>query len=95
MPEEDSFIEMPVWAVRHPRFAGIRGRHHVPTVGTPVHRKRWYSSKVRIRFLATGTSKWQSGVTDWATVEELITADTLSEARTLISWCLPDPRRQP
>lgn len=92
MPEEDSYIDMPVWALRCPRLAAIHGRHHIPTIGTLLHRKRWYSAKVRVRFLAVGETQWRTCTTDWDTLQEIISADTLSEARVLISWCLPDAR---
>lgn len=33
MPEEESYIDLPVWAWRYPRWGAIHGRHHIPTVG--------------------------------------------------------------
>ncbi|MFB7940882.1 hypothetical protein [Streptomyces sp. NPDC056049] len=92
-PEEDSsYIDLPGRAVHRPRWASISGRHHIPTLGTLVYRKRWYSTRVQVRFRAAGATRWQYGATDWPTMVELITAGTLGEARTLVSWCL-SPRR--
>jgi hypothetical protein len=88
--EEDSYIDLPVWATRYPRWGAVHGRHHLPTIGTLVHRKRWYSAKVRVRFLATGQKNRQTFTTDPQTLMEIITAGTLAEARTLISLCLTD-----
>ncbi|WP_177204429.1 MULTISPECIES: hypothetical protein [unclassified Streptomyces] len=45
-----------------------------------------------MRFRAVGATRWQSGSADWTTIVELITAGTLGEARTLVSWCLSDDR---
>ncbi|MFD7407969.1 hypothetical protein ACFV7R_36150 [Streptomyces sp. NPDC059866] len=59
-------------------------------IGTLVHRKRWYSSKVQVRFLPTGQTDWLVFTTDWTTTVEIINAATLAEARTLVSFCLPD-----
>ncbi|MFD5069010.1 hypothetical protein ACFWNC_13925 [Streptomyces sp. NPDC058369] len=87
---EDSYIDCPAWGMRRPRWAAIHGRHHIPTYGTVVYRKRWYSAKVHMRFQAVGEDWWHHGVTDWPTLREIITAGTLGEARTLVAWCLPD-----
>jgi hypothetical protein len=89
-PEEDSYIDLPVWANRYPRWGTVHGRHHIPTVGTLFHRKPWYSAAVRVRFLATGRTQWQTFTTDIQTLGEIITADTPAEVRTLISLCLTD-----
>lgn len=89
-PEEDSYIELPLWANSYPRWGIVNGRHHIPTVGTLLHRKGWLSAKVRVRFLATGQTRCQTFTTDPNTLMEIITARTLAEARTLISLCLTD-----
>ncbi|MFD5786781.1 hypothetical protein ACFWH1_09105 [Streptomyces sp. NPDC127037] len=89
-PEEDSYIDLPAWATGYPRWGVVHGRHHIPNVGTLLHRKRWYSAKVRVRFLPTGQTRWLTFTTDPKTLMEIITADTLPEARTLISLCLTD-----
>ncbi|MGC9542484.1 hypothetical protein [Streptomyces sp. UG1] len=90
IPEEESFIDLPIWATRYPRWGTVYGRHHIPTIGTLVHHKRWYSAKVRVRFVAAGQTRWQRFDTDWITMTEIITARTAAEARTLISWWLTD-----
>jgi hypothetical protein len=90
-PEEDSYIYMPVRAVFRMRFAPVHGRHHIPTLGTLFHRKRWYSAKARVWFLPSGQEQCQTFTTDWITLFEIINAKTLAEARALISLCLPDP----
>ncbi|MCT6781988.1 hypothetical protein LXH09_35755 [Streptomyces sp. CS7] len=89
---EDSYLDLPAWELRCPRWSAIHGRHHIPGFGTVLHRKKWYSPTVHIRFRAVGEERWQHGVTDWATLMEIITAGTLAEARTLVAWCLPDDR---
>ncbi|WP_282696149.1 hypothetical protein [Streptomyces sp. CC208A] len=92
-PDDDSsYIDLPGRASRRPRWAAVSGRHHVPTLGTLVYRKRWYAKRVRVRFRTVGATRWQSGSADWTTIVELITAGTLGEARTLVSWCLSDDR---
>ncbi|UPT43245.1 MULTISPECIES: hypothetical protein [Streptomyces] len=75
--------------MRRPRWSAIHGRHHIPGLGTVLHRKKWYSAKVHIRFQAMGEDRWQDGTTDLPTLMEIITAGTLAEARTLVAWCLP------
>jgi hypothetical protein len=90
MPEDESYIDVPVHPVFGLRWASICGRHNIPTVGTLVHRKRWYSAKVRGRFLPAGQTDWIVFTTDWTTMKEIISAATLAEARTLVSFCLPD-----
>lgn len=89
---EDSWINVRPSALAHPRWAAIHGRHHVPTIGTLVHRKRWYSGRVRVRFLPEGGTDWLPGQTDWATLGQLITAGTLAEARTLVALIVTDGR---
>ncbi|MGA5452700.1 hypothetical protein ACPCVO_39295 [Streptomyces umbrinus] len=89
-PEEDSYIDLPVWATRYPRWGAVHGRHHIPTIGTLFHRKRWHSAKVHIRFLPADQTRWLTFTTDIRTLGEIITADTAAEARTLISLCLTD-----
>ncbi|MET9817226.1 MULTISPECIES: hypothetical protein [unclassified Streptomyces] len=89
-PEEDSYIDLPVWATRYPRFGIVHGRHHIPTVGMLLHRKGWLSAKVRVRFLPIGQTQWRTFTTDRVTLVEIITAGNLAEARTLISLCLTD-----
>ncbi|KUL34049.1 hypothetical protein [Streptomyces regalis] len=88
--EEDSYIDLPIWATRYPRWGIVHGRHHIPTVGTLMHRKGWLSARVHVRFLPAGQTRWQTFITDWITMAEIITAPTLAEARTLISLCLTD-----
>ncbi|MGK5497910.1 hypothetical protein [Streptomyces sp. URMC 125] len=90
LPEEDSYLDLPGRAWFGMRFAAVHGRHHIPTLGTLIHRKRWYSAKVRVWFLAAGHPRRRTFTTDWNTLVEIITAPTLAEARTLISWCLTD-----
>ncbi|MGI3204123.1 hypothetical protein ACRJ4W_50235 [Streptomyces sp. GLT-R25] len=87
---EDSYIDLPVWATGYPRWGAVHGRHHIPTIGTLYHRKRWYSTKVRVRFLPADRSRWLAFTTDPRTLGEIITAGTPAEARTLISLCLTD-----
>ncbi|MET9987477.1 hypothetical protein [Streptomyces rochei] len=89
-PEDDSYIDLPLWAKRYPRWGIVHGRHHIPGVGTLFHRKGWFSRKVRVRFLALGQTRWQTFTTDSGTLMEIITVSTLAEARTLISLCLTD-----
>ncbi|MDK1342045.1 hypothetical protein QNO09_01665 [Streptomyces sp. 378] len=89
-PEDDSYIDLPVWATRYPRWGIVHGRHHIPTVGTLYHYKRRFSAKVRVRFQATGQTRWQTFTIDPNTLMEIIGAGTLAEARTLISLCLTD-----
>lgn len=89
-PQEDSYIDLPAWATGYPRWGAVHGRHHIPTVGTLLHRKRWYAAKARVRFLPAGQSRWLTFTTDPKTLMEIITAGTLAEARTLISLCLTD-----
>ncbi|MEU0002303.1 hypothetical protein ABZ069_35930 [Streptomyces microflavus] len=88
--EDDSYIDLPPWAVHYPRRGAVHGRHHIPTIGTLFHRKRWWSAKVRVRFQATGQSTSRTFTTDFQTMREIIAARTLAEARTLISLCLTD-----
>ncbi|MET9818843.1 hypothetical protein [Streptomyces sp. NPDC006355] len=89
-PEDDSYIDLPSRARRYPRWGVVHGRHHIPGVGTPFHRKGWFSAKVRVRYLAAGHTRWQTFTTDPGTLMEIITASTQAEARTLISLCLTD-----
>ncbi|MEV7088048.1 hypothetical protein AB0O07_19520 [Streptomyces sp. NPDC093085] len=88
--EEDSYIVLPVWATGYPRWGAVHGRHHIPTVGTLSHRKPWYSAKVRVRFRPADRTSARHFTTDPATLLEIITAETLADARTLISLCLTD-----
>ncbi|MFD3732225.1 hypothetical protein [Streptomyces sp. NPDC058632] len=88
--EEDSYIDLPVWAVRHPRRVTVHGRHHIPAVGALLHHKRWLSAKVRVRFPPPAQKRWQTFTTDPTTLVEIITAGTPAEARTPISLCLTD-----
>ncbi|MGI3222639.1 hypothetical protein ACRJ4B_00140 [Streptomyces sp. GTA36] len=88
--EEDSYIDLPVRALFGVRWAAAHGRHHIPTIGALMHRKRWYSRKVRVRFLPVGEARWRVFTTDWDTLVEIIEAGSLPEARTLISLCLTD-----
>ncbi|GCB52069.1 hypothetical protein [Streptomyces sp. NL15-2K] len=89
-PEEDSYIDLPMWASGYPRWGTVHGRHHIPAIGTLFHRKPWYSARVRVRFLAAGQTHWQTFTTDPTTLMEIITAGTSAEVRTLISLCLTD-----
>jgi hypothetical protein len=89
-PEDDSYIDLPVWATRYPRWGMVHGRHHIPTVGTLLHHKPWYSARVRVRFLPADRTPSRTFTTDPATLMEIVTAGTLAEARTLISLCLTD-----
>jgi hypothetical protein len=92
VPDEDSYIDLPDRAVFGLRWATVHGRHHIPTVGTLLHHKRWHSTKVHVRFLLDGETHWRHFTTDLTTLTEIITAGTLAEARTLISLCLTDAR---
>ncbi|WP_282703094.1 hypothetical protein [Streptomyces sp. CC219B] len=87
---EDLYIDLPVGATGYPRWGTVHGRHHIPTVGTLLHDKRWYSARVRVRFLPVDGTRSRSFTIDARTLEEIITAPTLAEARTLISLCLAD-----
>ncbi|MEU3095907.1 hypothetical protein ABZ690_14105 [Streptomyces sp. NPDC006967] len=89
-PEDGSYIELPLWARRYPRWGIVHGRHHIPDVGTLFHRKGRLSRKVQVRFRAADQTAWQTFTTDPKTLMEVITAGTLAEARTLISLCLTD-----
>ncbi|MEV7036580.1 hypothetical protein AB0N99_40940 [Streptomyces sp. NPDC093272] len=89
-PEEDSYLDLPIWANRYPRWGTVHGRHHVPMVGTLFHRKAWYSARVRVRFLGTGQTQPRTFITDIQTLEEIISAGSLAMARTLISLCLTE-----
>nr|WP_024126413.1 MULTISPECIES: hypothetical protein [unclassified Streptomyces]AHE39032.1 hypothetical protein pFRL3_255 [Streptomyces sp. FR1]AHE39555.1 hypothetical protein pFRL4_322c [Streptomyces sp. F2]AHE40272.1 hypothetical protein pFRL6_185 [Streptomyces sp. F12] len=88
--EDDSYIDLPVWATHYPRWGTVHGRHHIPTVGTLIHHKRWYSATVRCRYQAADQDSWHTFATDPETLVAIITATTLAEARTLISLCLTD-----
>ncbi|KOV49788.1 hypothetical protein ADL00_45480 [Streptomyces sp. AS58] len=88
--EDDSYIDLPAWATHYPRWGAVRGRHVIPSVGTLCHHKRWFSARVRVRFLAVGQTRWQTFTTDPVTLMEIITAGTLAEARTLVSLCLTE-----
>ncbi|WP_326718876.1 hypothetical protein OHT59_04655 [Streptomyces sp. NBC_00243] len=88
--EEDSYIDLPVRAVFGMRWAAVHGRHRIPTIGTLVHRKRWYSRRVCVRYLPVGEARSRVFTTDWETLVEIIEAGSLPEARTLISLCLTD-----
>ncbi|MFI0942740.1 hypothetical protein [Streptomyces sp. NPDC021020] len=85
---EDSWIHVPAPGMGRPRWAAVRGRHHIPTIGTIVYRKRWYSRRVRLRFLPADSAEWLRGQTDWLTMREVIFARTLGEARTLVALIL-------
>ncbi|MET9835673.1 hypothetical protein ABZ508_14135 [Streptomyces lavendulocolor] len=89
-PEEDSYLDLPIWATRYPRFGIVHGRHHIPTIGTLLHHKGWFSTSVSVRFLPTGQTQWLTFTTDRVTLMEIITAHSAAEARTLISLCLTD-----
>ncbi|MET9988357.1 hypothetical protein PS783_30750 [Streptomyces enissocaesilis] len=88
--DEDSYIVLPTRAQSYPRWGAVHGRHHIPTVGTVQHSKRWYAATVRCRFQATGQQEWRTFTTTSQTLIEIISAPTLAEARTLISLCLTD-----
>lgn len=88
--DEDSYLDLPVWANRYPRWGTVHGRHHIPSLGTLYHRKPWYSGKVRVRYLPAGQTQWLTFTTDARTLGEIITSANLAEARTLLSLCLTD-----
>ncbi|MFE6334185.1 hypothetical protein ACFVOK_13315 [Streptomyces sp. NPDC057798] len=85
MPEDDSYIDLPKWATHYPRWGSVHGKHHIPSIGTLYHRKRWFSARVRVRFLPAGGTDRLAFTTDVVTMAEIITAGTVAEARTLIS----------
>ncbi|GAB2883131.1 hypothetical protein GCM10027074_59540 [Streptomyces deserti] len=86
--DEDSYLDVPLWATRYPRWGPAEGRHHIPTIGTLYHRKRWLSAKVRVRYLPVGQTRWLTFTTDPNTLMEIITAESVAVARTLIPLCL-------
>jgi hypothetical protein len=96
MREEDSYLELPLWAFRHPRFAPVRGVHFIPTVGILHHRKHWYSAKIHVRYCPADEPECRTLTdcrtfdTEWDTLFDIICADTVGEARVLISLCLAD-----
>ncbi len=73
-----------------PRWGPAEGRHHIPTVGTLYHRKRWLPAKVRVWFQPVDGTPGLTFTIDIETLAEIITSTNLAEARTLISLYLTD-----